>query len=149
MENLLTAFCALEWYYTVHTWAVCAELSAVQHMSMLKEHPSATEPPVPQQNNTLSLALITGLLVCINMWLSNVGVFCSASYPLWTIHLLPFSSLSLSFPDSSFSFHFFSRLLVKLWIKYLIPCNLLCVLSLHVTDALVHLILICCSVLWK
>lgn len=37
----------LAWYCTVHTWAVCAEPSAVQHMSMLKEHPSATEPPVP------------------------------------------------------------------------------------------------------
>lgn len=52
-------------YYTVHTWAVCAEPSAIQHMPVLKEHPSATEPPAPQPN-TLSLALITGLLVCVH-----------------------------------------------------------------------------------
>lgn len=39
-------------------------------MLVLKEHPSATELPVPQQNNTLSLALITGFVracVCVCM----------------------------------------------------------------------------------
>lgn len=35
-------------------------------MPVLKEHPSATELPAPQPNNTLSLALITGLLVCVH-----------------------------------------------------------------------------------
>lgn len=35
--------------------------------------------------------------VCIYMWLTKVGVFCSPSYPLWTIHLLPLSPLSFPF----------------------------------------------------
>lgn len=61
--------------------AVCVELTAVQHMSALKEHPSATELPVPQQNNTSSQALITGLLVFMYMRLVKVEVFCSPSFP--------------------------------------------------------------------
>lgn len=74
-------------------------------MLVLKEHPSATEPPVPQQNNTLSLALITGLHVCvyIYMWFIKVEGFCSPSYPLWTIHLLPHSPLRF-FPTLFFFF---------------------------------------------
>lgn len=34
--------------------------------------------------------------VCTYMWLLKVEVFCSPSYPLWTIHLLSLSSVCLS-----------------------------------------------------
>lgn len=42
--------------------------------------------------------------VCIYTWLTKVEVFCSPSYPLWTIHLLP----SLSLSPLSFFLSFFS-----------------------------------------
>lgn len=41
--------------------------------------------------------------VYIYMWLMKVEVFCSSSYPLWTIHLLPLSPLCF-FPTLFFFF---------------------------------------------
>lgn len=102
-------------------------------MSMLKEHPSATEPPVPQQNNTLSLALITGLLVCVYTCDSGklryfvLSLLSSVNHPS-----AAFLSLSLSLSSVFLSHSIFFCLLVTCTVECLTLLNTLKMLSLPV-----------------
>lgn len=54
--------------------------------------------------------------VCTYMWLLKVEVFCSPSYPLWTIHLLSLSSVCLS--HSVFFPFFLSFSDMHCWVLY-------------------------------
>lgn len=66
--------------------------------------------------------------VCIYTWLTKVEVFCSPSYPLWTIHLLP----SLSLSPLSFFLSFFFCPFVTCTVECLTFRNTLKMLSLPV-----------------